>query len=133
MASVAGFFAFISLFRFSIPRSSGMNKRVKIGKPGLFPLNDYTYIHEHKLFIYRDNTGVKVVSSICTHLGCAIEKIENGFQCPCHGSQYDREGHVLSGPALKDLPWYRLYRSMDGQIIVDLTKTVDPDYKLPVL
>jgi len=132
MVSVAGFLAFLSLFRFAIPKLSRTDKRVNIGRPGSFFLNDYTYVPEHKIYIYRDNTGVRVVSSSCTHLGCAIEKTDTGFQCPCHGSSYDKKGNILSGPALKDLPWYRLYRSKDGQIIVDLAKTVGPDYKLSV-
>ena len=130
LASIAGFLAFISLFRFVIPGLSKANNRVKIGKPGSFTLNDYTYISENKLFIYRDHTGIKVVSAICTHLGCVIEKTEEGFQCPCHGSCYNKQGKVLSGAASKDLPWYRLYKDVDGQVVVDLTKTVDSSYTL---
>ncbi len=130
LASIAGFFGFISFLRFAIPGLSRANNRVKIGKPSSFPLNDYTYIPEHKIYIYRDNTGVKVVSAICTHLGCVLEKAEEGFQCPCHGSFFDEEGKVLYGPAAKDLPWYQLYKAPDGQVVVDLTKIVDSDYKL---
>lgn len=130
LASVAGFFAFISLFRFAIPGSSKANNRVKIGRPNAFPLNSFTYIPEHKIFIYRNHTGVKVISSICTHLGCVIEKTENGFQCPCHGSCFNEQGKVLSGAASKDLPWYRLYKDAAGHIIVDLTKTVDSKFIL---
>ena len=130
LASIAGFFAFISLFRFAIPGLSKAGNRVKIGKPASYPLNDYTYIPEYKLFIYRDNAGVKVVSAICTHLGCVIEKTEEGFQCPCHGSCFNESGKVISGAASKDLPWYRLYKDTDGQVIVDLLKTVDSGYTL---
>ena len=130
LASIAGFFAFLSLLKFAIPGLYRANNRVKIGKPGSFPLNDYTYISEHKLYVYRDHTGVKVVSAICTHLGCVIEKTDEGFQCPCHGSCFDERGKVLSGAASKDLPWYRLYEEADGQVVVDLKKTVDSKYLL---
>lgn len=130
LASIAGFFGFVSLFRFAIPGLSRAGNRVKIGKSASYPLNDYTYIPEYKLFIYRDYTGVKVVSAICTHLGCVIEKTTDGFQCPCHGSCYNKKGEVISGAASKDLPWYRLFKAADGQVVVDLTKTVDSDYTL---
>lgn len=103
---------------------------MKIGRAASYPLNDYTYIPEYKLFIYRNHTGVKVVSAICTHLGCVIEKTEEGFQCPCHGSCYDEKGKVVSGAASKDLPWYRLYKAGDGQVVVDLTKIVDSYFML---
>jgi cytochrome b6-f complex iron-sulfur subunit len=132
MASIAGLLAFLSLFRIAMPKPSRMDKRIKIGKPGSFPLNDFTYLPEHKIYVHRDNTGMQAVSSICTHLGCAIEKTSDGFLCPCHGSKYDKKGNIISGPALKDLSWYMLYRSPDGQVIVDITKIVDSDYSLRV-
>lgn len=127
LASVAGFFVFISLSRQFIPRISQTNRKIKLGKAGSFPLNTYTHIPEHNIFIYRDHSGLKAVSAVCTHLGCTIEKIENGFQCPCHGSTFSEKGKVLSGAASEDLPWYRLSRDSNGEIIVDLTKKVDSD------
>lgn len=41
----------------------------------------------------------------CTHLGCALKYIdsEEVYECPCHGSKYDKNGKVIIGPALKDL------------------------------
>lgn len=107
-----------------------MDKRIKIGKPGSFPLNDFTYMAAYKIYVYRDNSGMRVVSSNCTHLGCGIEKSLEGFQCFCHGSTYDKSGNVISGPALKALPWYRLYKSTEGQVIVDMAKIVDSEFKL---
>jgi len=43
-----------------------------------------------------------VVIGICTHLGCIpLDKQGpyDGWQCPCHGSQYDPLGRVRRGPA----------------------------------
>jgi len=90
----------------------------------------YTYLADEKVFIYRDHEGISAVSAICTHLGCVIEQTEDGFQCPCHGSCFSPSGEVLSGAASKDLPWYRLLKDADGQLVLDLTQTVDPEYKL---
>jgi nitrite reductase/ring-hydroxylating ferredoxin subunit len=129
-ASVAGFLVLLSLLRQLIPKISPSGKKIKLGKMGSFPLNTYTYLPEHKIFIYRDHSGLKAISAVCTHLGCTLEKNETGFQCPCHGSFFNTRGNVISGAASKDLPWYRLYRSADGQIMVDLAGTVDPDFRL---
>ena len=48
-----------------------------------------------------------VMIGICTHLGCiplGNKPTEprgeyGGYQCPCHGSQYDVDGRVTHGPA----------------------------------
>ena len=55
---------------------------------------------------YRDDAGdLHVVSAVCTHLACIVSwnKAEKSWDCPCHGSRFDPDGHVLQGPALKDL------------------------------
>ncbi len=41
------------------------------------------------------------INAVCTHLGCVVpwNKAENKFMCPCHGSQYDKNGKVVRGPA----------------------------------
>ncbi len=130
LASVAGVLASVSLLRQIFPRSSYDNKRFKLGKPNQFTINDFTYIPDQKLFVYRDHGGIKVVTAICTHLGCVLGKSTDGFECPCHGSCFDTSGKVLSGAATKDLSWYHLYKDADGQVVVDLKKIEDSDYKL---
>ncbi|MBV8981648.1 MAG: FAD-dependent oxidoreductase [Acidimicrobiia bacterium] len=55
---------------------------------------------------YRDDSGeLHSVSGICTHLGCRVtfNTAERSWDCPCHGSRFDVDGHVLQGPATKDL------------------------------
>lgn len=41
----------------------------------------------------------------CTHLGCSLKwnRSEQSWDCPCHGSRYDRNGSVINEPAQKDL------------------------------
>ena len=41
----------------------------------------------------------------CPHLGCALQwnKAEHSWDCPCHGSRFDRDGRVLDNPATDDL------------------------------
>lgn len=128
-AVFAGILASISLLRQFYPRLSRYQKRFKIGSKNNFPVNTFTYLADRKLFIYRDHEGIRAVSAICTHLGCIIEKSDEGFQCPCHGSCYNEDGEVLSGAATKDLPWYSLKKDVDGQIVVDQSRLVDPDQK----
>ena len=60
----------------------------------------------HKVAAYRDDDGtLHCVSATCTHLGCQVtfNTAERSWDCPCHGSRFDVDGHVLQGPAVKDL------------------------------
>lgn len=126
----AGVLASVSFLREFIPRLTQYQRRFKIGRINNFPVNTFTYIADRKLFVYRDHQGIRAVSAICTHLGCVIEKSDEGFQCPCHGSCYNDRGEVVSGAATTDLPWFELLKDVDGQIVVDLRQLVPPEEKL---
>lgn len=43
---------------------------------------------------------LKVLSSVCPHLGCGVRWIEkqDKFICPCHGGTFTRTGVYVSGP-----------------------------------
>ena len=59
-----------------------------------------------KLAAYRDEGGtVHSVSPVCAHLGCVVSwnSAERTWDCPCHGSRYDYDGHAIQGPTVKDL------------------------------
>lgn len=59
-----------------------------------------------KIAIYRDDDGLlHARSAVCPHLGGIVEwnDAEKTWDCPCHGSRFDRFGKVINGPANRDL------------------------------
>jgi cytochrome b6-f complex iron-sulfur subunit len=46
---------------------------------------------------------------VCTHLGCLPKWVDanNRFECPCHGSKFQRSGLYISGPAPRSLDRFR--------------------------
>jgi glycine/D-amino acid oxidase-like deaminating enzyme/nitrite reductase/ring-hydroxylating ferredoxin subunit len=55
-----------------------------------------------KVAIYRDTRGdFHRCSAVCPHLGCIVHwnDAEKTWDCPCHGSRFDPQGAVISGPA----------------------------------
>jgi glycine/D-amino acid oxidase-like deaminating enzyme/nitrite reductase/ring-hydroxylating ferredoxin subunit len=73
-----------------IPRNSGAVLREGAGK----------------IAVFRDETGgIHRLSAACTHLGCVVgwNTAASTWDCPCHGSRYDRLGHVINGPASADM------------------------------
>lgn len=74
------------------------------------------------VIVSKNKNQVEIFSAKCTHLGCEINKTENGILvCPCHGSEYSSTGKVIKGPAdkhLEKLP-YKL-NSKTGEITVEV-------------
>jgi glycine/D-amino acid oxidase-like deaminating enzyme/nitrite reductase/ring-hydroxylating ferredoxin subunit len=59
-----------------------------------------------KVAVYRDDLGVlHERSAFCTHLGCVVQwnSVEKTWDCPCHGSRFQTDGHVVNGPAIRAL------------------------------
>lgn len=60
----------------------------------------------HKIAVYRDEEGVlHACSAVCPHMHGPVSwnSTEGTWDCPCHGSRFDRTGRVIGGPASADL------------------------------
>ena len=60
-----------------------------------------------QLFVNAKTTLVDFISPTtkrCSHLGCALKwnSAEHSWDCPCHGSRFDADGHLLDNPATKN-------------------------------
>lgn len=128
-AASAGFL--VSTFRFLVPNVLyEPPSRFSIGGPADFPPGSATFLEDHRLFVFNGAEGFYAISSTCTHLGCNVKKANQGFECPCHGSRFDDNGQVTRGPAPSPLSWYALTLSPRGDLVVDLERTVGPDFRL---
>jgi Rieske Fe-S protein len=87
--------------------------RARLTKPEATPVSEIApgqakviSVDGARVAAYRDETGtMHAVSAVCTHLGCLIEfnRAEKTWDCPCHGSRFDCDGHVIHGPAQRGL------------------------------
>jgi Rieske Fe-S protein len=68
---------------------------------------------------------VVAFSSVCPHLGCSINFDDGAFRCPCHNSEFDRDGARVTGPAKRGLDPLPV-RVSDGRVRVTF-KAFKPD------
>ncbi|MBI5375736.1 MAG: ubiquinol-cytochrome c reductase iron-sulfur subunit [Candidatus Schekmanbacteria bacterium] len=118
-ASVAGVVKFLMPDVFDEPSTS-----FRLGKPEEFTKDGGTRLEDKNLMIFKDPEGLYAISAICTHLGCIVGETPAGFACPCHGSRFDKQGIVAGGPAPRNLPWFKIYLSPEGYLMVDTAATV---------
>jgi cytochrome b6-f complex iron-sulfur subunit len=102
------------------PRATyGQPNRFSVGKAEDFPPGARVSLDVRRVCIVREGDRMAAISTTCTHLGCIVSVAETGFACPCHGSHYDQDGNVTSGPAPKALPWFQVSLAPNGDLIVD--------------
>lgn len=59
-----------------------------------------------KIAVYKDHQSrPHCFSAVCPHLHGIVRwnGVEKTWDCPCHGSRFDRMGHVINGPATTGL------------------------------
>lgn len=113
-------------FVFMKPRVTfGQPNRFLIGRPEEYPSGARVAIDAKRVCIVRDGDRVAAISTTCTHLGCIMAPSATGFQCPCHGSQFDVDGNVTGGPAPKPLSWYQVSLTPSGELEVDKNNEIE--------
>jgi cytochrome b6-f complex iron-sulfur subunit len=84
-----------------------------------------------KLWMANTAEGIVAIYKVCTHLGCLYgwNNQENKFICPCHGSQFEKDGEYITGPAPRSLDRFVIQIfSEDGELIAE----TDPNTGAPL-
>jgi len=96
---------------------------------GKFPLGEATALPQvgidpegiatGKFWLINTDEGPRALYMVCTHLGCLYKwsPSNNRFQCPCHASQFSREGHYIRGPASRSLDQFVIEIVEDGEVV----------------
>lgn len=132
-AAAALLFAFIGSMR--LPKAAVLPsaaKKFRVRLPASLAAGHAFIPPGRSVAIYRDSDQVYAISTVCTHLGCIVKPIDDGFDCPCHGTKFAKNGAVLKGPAPVGLPWYELKHLGGDDFLVDEGKTVAVGTKVTV-
>ena len=106
--------------------------KVLAGKLEDFKLGEPTYVRDGKFYISRVPDGLLALYQKCPHLGCVVpwhpddpteDQIapKGRFNCPCHGSIYNRFGVRVAGPAPRPMDIMGVGVE-NGNVVVDTGK-----------
>ena len=91
-----------------------------------------------RFWLIHNPEGLMAFSWVCTHLGCTVpwNEAEGQFHCPCHESQFNRQGVRVDGPAPRPLDLMPI-RIEGDKVIVDTGTIIqrsayDPGQVTPV-
>jgi cytochrome b6-f complex iron-sulfur subunit len=77
-------------------------------------------VYKPAIYDGMEKYGLVALYQRCVHLGCRVPFCQSSqwFECPCHGSKYNRVGEKKAGPAPRGLD--RFHFTVDGgQVKVD--------------
>jgi cytochrome b6-f complex iron-sulfur subunit len=86
---------------------------------------------DSKARIWLSNTpqGVLALYNVCVHLGCLYQwqPSTNRFECPCHGSKYQKNGTYIEGPAPRSLDRMVVsFTDASGKVLAQTDPAGDP-------
>ncbi len=103
------------LWRFLTPKQVKKQALLRVPQADI-PIGGALIYKQERIALIRQGEQVIALSLVCTHLGCTVTVTPEGMVCPCHGSRFDRQGKVLTGPAERPLP--SLMVETEGDLLV---------------
>ena len=107
-------------------RNSGLGGLVRTVAPETVGETGAVEVLAAKAFLVRVDNEIVALSESCTHLGCRVPYCEssNRFECPCHGSVFNRAGELITGPSPRGLDRHPVETGDDGLLYIDTESTI---------
>ena len=96
---------FFSFPRFKAGEFGGVSPLGKAGEALPKPNDPPVHNQDGKFWLSNVNGAIIALYDVCVHLGClyAWQEVTGRFECPCHGSKYQKDGTYIEGPAPRSL------------------------------
>lgn len=108
------------------PRTGGSTGPIRTVPAAAVPTDGVLEIPEIRGYLTMVDEQVVALSWRCPHLGCKVPWCESSaqFECPCHGSVFNRIGEYRRGPSPRGMDRFR-WDEEQGAIIVDTGDVTD--------
>ncbi len=99
----------------------GFGGEVRTVPPESVPETGVIEVPAARSYLVRIDGELLALSQKCTHLGCRVPFCESSgqFECPCHGSVFNRAGELRSGPAPRGMDQHPTEVGADGLVYID--------------
>jgi len=99
---------------------SGLGGVVKTIPDTEVSAEEAVYVRSAQTYLTRIEDEVVALWQRCPHLGCRVSWCESAgqFECPCHGSSFNRAGEVNDGPSPRGMDKFSATIE-DGVVVVD--------------
>lgn len=106
---------------------TGFGGRVRAVPLSSVPETGVLEVPAARAYLVKINDEVVALSEKCTHLGCRTPYCasSNQFECPCHGSVFNRAGEFREGPAPRGMDRYPIEVDETGMIYIDTSQRAD--------
>jgi cytochrome b6-f complex iron-sulfur subunit len=98
----------------------GFGGRIKAGPVDLVPDQGVHLVPAARAYLTRQDDTIVALWSRCPHLGCRVPWCESSgeFECPCHGTTFNRVGEHRNGPAPRGMDRFEVTIE-EGELIID--------------
>lgn len=107
------------------PRRSETSGEIRTLQADAVPTDGVVEVTAARSYLTRDGDRIVALAEKCPHLGCRVPFCESSgqFECPCHGSVFNRLGEHRDGPSPRGMDRHPV-SIVDGVVVVD-TGTVE--------
>ncbi len=107
--------------------TAGFGGLVRAVPPEAVPETGVLEVPAARAYLARIDGEIIAMSQKCTHLGCRVPYCPSSgqFECPCHGSNFNRAGEYRAGPAPRGMDRYPTEIGEDGLLYIDTSSAID--------
>lgn len=125
LVAAAGAWTTWDLFR-PLP-TTGFGGVVRTILPSAVPEQGIIEVPAARSYLTRLDGEIVALSEKCTHLGCRVPFCDSSgrFECPCHGTVFNRVGDYLAGPAPRGMDRYPVEEGDDGLLYINTGESIN--------
>jgi cytochrome b6-f complex iron-sulfur subunit len=100
--------------------ASGFGGKIKSGDAAEVPSTGVETVSAAQAYLTKDGDEVVALWWRCPHLGCRVPWCESSgqFECPCHGTNFNRLGEYRSGPSPRGMDRFEV-EIVDESVVID--------------